>query len=265
MRIVLNAGAPPRLEGAADFKRFSLALDPMLEADRRLAVASVAELDEGGHAWVRPDAVRAICPLSGRPEWEAGFSAMIGFAAKHGWIDTQGRVRAHIERTEALPTVDADTFKGAMRRFASGVCIVASGEGAGRQGMTVSAFSSVSADPPMVLVCLNRSCSAHAGLTSAATYSINILGAGQTEEAMLFAGQRDRHGAGRFGPDWRQGAQGAPLLTTALHSLVCASAAQYEAGSHTVLIGRVIDATAGEGDAALVNFDGKLGPTMRAA
>jgi flavin reductase (DIM6/NTAB) family NADH-FMN oxidoreductase RutF len=265
MRIVLTAGAAPRLEGATDFKRFSLALDPLLDADRRAAVAAVAELDDADHAWVRPDAVRAISPFAGRHEWEDGFAAMVGFAGKHGWVDAQGRIRAHIERAETPPAVGADAFRSAMRRFASGVCIVAAGEGASRCGMTVSAFSSVSAEPPMVLVCLNRSSSAHACLTGAMAYSINILGAGQSGEAMLFAGQRGKHGADRFGAEWRQGAHGAPILITALHSLVCASAAQYEAGSHTVLIGRVIDAVAGAEDAALVNFEGALGPSMCAA
>ncbi len=265
MRIILTAGAAPRLEGAADFKRFSLVLDPMLDADRRAAVAPVAELDDADHAWVRPDAIRAMSPLAGRPDWEEGFARMIGFAAKHGWIDMQGRIRAHIELAANPPAVDAESFRGAMRRFASGVCIVASGEGASRCGMTVSAFSSVSAEPPMVLVCLNRSSSAHACLTGAGSYSINILGAWQQEEAMLFAGQRGLRGADRFDAAWEQSRHGAPILTTAHHSLVCTSAAQHEAGSHTVLIGRVIDAVEGRGNAALVNYEGAFGRSVCAA
>lgn len=265
MRIVLAAGAVPRLEGASDFKHFSLMLDPALDADRKTAVASVAELDGHDHAWVRPDAVRAMAPHGGRADWEQGFAAMVGFAAKHGWVDAEGRIRAHIEVAAAPPAVDGDAFRHAMRRFASGVCVVAAGEGEARCGMTVSAFTSVSADPPMVLVCLNRGSTAHACLTAASTYSINILGADQKDVALLFAGQKGRNGAARFDGDWHDGKDGAPILSTAHHSLVCARHAQYEVASHTVLIGRVIDTIAGEGDAALVNYEGALRPSVRAA
>lgn len=265
MRIVLNAGAAPRLEGAADFKRFAIALDPALDADRATAVAPVADIADADHAWVRADAVRAMSPLAGTADWESGFAAMIGFARTHGWIDDQGRIRAHIERLATPPAVDANAFRQAMRRFASGVCVVAAGEGDARCGMTVSAFSSVSADPPMVLVCLNRNAAAHACVTRAATYSINILGAGQTEEALLFAGQRGRHGADRFGPDWVQDTRRAPVLATALHSLVCTSVAQHEAGTHTILIGRVIATTAGVEGSALVNYEGAMGTMDPAA
>lgn len=265
MRIVLTSAGPPRLEGPADFKRFSLAVAPQLMTDPRAAVAPVADLDEGGHAWVRPDAVRAISPMAGRSDWETGFAAMMDFAAKHGWIDDQGRIRAHIEAFEGPPAVDADVFRKAMRRFASGVCIVAAGEGEDRRGMTVSAFSSVSADPPMVLVCLNRSASAHDKLTDSPSFSVNILGAGQEELAMLFAGQRDLYGADRFDGSWSDHRLGAPVLTDALHSIVCATEAQHVAGTHTVLIGRVTDAAAGRGEAALVNYDGAMGAGIRAA
>lgn len=265
MRIVLTAGAAPRLESAEDFKRFSIALDGTLTANRSAAVAPVAELDDADHAWVRPDAIRAISPFAGQPDWENGFAAMLGFAVKHGWVDAQGRIRAHIDEIEELPPVDADAFRQAMRRFASGVCIVAAGSGEARCGMTVSAFSSVSAEPPIVLVCLNRRAAAHACVTSAPSFSINILRADQTEEAMLFAGQRVRHGAERFDHAWEAGDHGAPLLKTALQSLICTSLAQHEAGSHTVLIGRVVSVTAGSPDAALVNYDGALGRFDRAS
>ncbi|MEW5422274.1 flavin reductase family protein [Amorphus sp. 3PC139-8] len=265
MRIVLAAGAVPRLEGASDFKHFSLMLDPALDADRQAAVASVAELDDADHAWVRPDTVRAMSPLGDRAEWEEGFAAMVSFAAKHGWVDAEGRIRAHIEVAGTPPAVGADAFRHAMRRFASGVCVVAAGEGDARCGMTVSAFTSVSADPPMVLVCLNRGSSAHACLTGASTYSINILGATQKDVALLFAGQKGAHGADRFDEEWREGIENAPILTTAHHSVVCARHAQYEVASHTVLIGRVIETIVGQGDAALVNYEGVLGPSVRAA
>lgn len=261
MRIVLAPGAVPKLEEASDFRRFSIELagdQPAAQGQALAALlAPVADLDETGHGWVRPDAVRALTPLSGNADWQDGFAAMIGFAARHGWIDAQGRIRAHVE-VPALPDpVSADAFRTAMRRFASGVCIVATGEGAERCGMTVSAFSSVSAEPPMVLVCLNRAASAHARLTGATRYSINILDAGQTEVALTFAGQRGLRGADRFLRGWDQH-EGAPVLTGALQSLICIPTARHVAGSHTVLIGTVVHANPGTSGAALLSYDGRM-------
>lgn len=265
MRIHLSAGAPPRLESPGDFKRFSIALDPALAGDQAAALAPVGELDaqKTGHAWVRPDAVRALSAMAGQPEWEASFASMVEYATRYGWVDSAGRIMAHLEWLETPPVVAPQAFRDAMRRFASGVCIVATGEGDNRCGMTVSAFTSVSADPPMVLVCLNRASGSHDCLTGAQSYSINILGGGQEETAMLFAGQRGVHGAARFDDAWRQSASGAPVLATAHHSIVCTSAAQHAAGSHTVLIGRVIESFEGQGNAALVNYEGVMGQTSR--
>ncbi|AQZ53042.1 flavin reductase family protein [Martelella mediterranea] len=268
MRIILSTGALPRLEDPGDFKRFAVALETRLTADLKAAVAPVADLDvDGAHIWVRPDAIRALSPLAGQAEWEAGFSEMMRFAAKHGWIDDQGRIRAHIETFEGQPAVDADVFRRAMRRFASGVCLVAAGEDEERRGLTVSAFSSVSADPPMVLVCINRSTSAHRKLTGSSYFSVNILGAGQQEIAMLFAGQRGLQGAARFDETWNSHRLGAPVLASALYSIVCASEANHVAGSHTIMIGRVVDATTNrhDGGPALINYDGAMGHSIRAA
>ncbi|WP_157017291.1 flavin reductase family protein [Mesorhizobium xinjiangense] len=268
MRIVLNAGVAPKLEEATDFRRFCIELGVGTPAGQPLDLASVlapvAELDTSGHAWVRPDAIRALTPLSGSADWQQGFTAMIGFAAKHGWLDVQGRIRAHVGAPAVPAPVPADAFRSAMRRFASGVCVVATGEGDERCGMTVSAFSSVSADPPLVLVCLNRAATAHDRLTGATQYSINILDAGQTEVAMTFAGQRGLRGAERFSCDWDQRI-GTPVLTGAHQSLICVPTARHVAGSHTVLIGTVIHTTSSAEGTALLNYDGQMMPTICAA
>ncbi|MCC5969087.1 MAG: flavin reductase family protein [Pararhodobacter sp.] len=265
MRLVITTGCAPRLESATDFKRFSLRLDLVPGHDHLTALAPVGEADGDSHAWVRPDALRALSPHAGQSDWEEGFAAMLRFAAQHGWTDAHGRIRAHIESTEAAIPVAPDVFRAAMRRFASGVCIVATGAGEERCGMTVSAFTSVSADPPLVLVCLNRASSAHARLTGDGVYSINILAAGQAELAMRFAGQTGIHGAARFDARWQQAAHGAPVLRDCLQSLICAPSARHEAGSHTLLVGQVIGTGGGAGRAALLNFDGTLQPTGQAA
>lgn len=269
MRVILAPGSAPRLEGAADFKRFSIQLNPApttgTNADLHAALAPVGVADGDSHAWVRPDALRALSPQAGHPDWEEGFAAMLRFAGQHGWTDDQGRIRAHIERANAPAPIAPEDFRGAMRRFASGVCIVAAGEGEGRSGMTVSAFTSVSADPPLVLVCLNRSAAAHGSLTEAAVYSINILAAGQSDLAMRFAGQHGVHGAARFDTRWQTSAQGVPVLGDCLQTLVCTPAALHEAGSHTLLVGQVIATKGGTGGAALVNFEGALQPSGKAA
>jgi flavin reductase (DIM6/NTAB) family NADH-FMN oxidoreductase RutF len=268
MRIVLSPGALPRLEGAGDFKTFAVALDNRSNVALKAAVAPVADLDhDKAHVWVRPDAIRAISPLAGQPEWEARFAEMLGFAGRHGWVDEKGRVRAHLESIDVQPTIDADLFRRAMRRFASGVCVVAAGEGGERRGITVSAFSSVSLEPPMVLVCVNRSTAAHQKLTTSSHFSVNILGAGQEEVAFLFAGQRDLRGAARFDENWTNHRFGVPVLNSALHSIVCASEAHHVVGSHTIMIGRAVDALTNwhEGSAALINYEGAMGHSVRSA
>ncbi|MEQ5869067.1 flavin reductase family protein [Sagittula sp. NFXS13] len=259
MRLVLTPGVLPRLERAHDFKAFSVAVPTATEDRLDALVAPVGELAEDRrHVWVRPDAVRALTLLSGDGSWAEKFDEMMTYAARNGWTDETGRFRAHIDEVQIPASVDAASFRDAMRRFASGVCVVAAGEGATRCGMTVSAVSSVSAEPPMVLVCLNRASGSHDCVTGAGTFSINILSSEQEEEAMLFAGQRDRHGADRFDDLWTQDVLGAPVLTTAHHALICTSDSQHVSGSHTILVGRVVGAHSGETEGALLNYNGEL-------
>jgi flavin reductase (DIM6/NTAB) family NADH-FMN oxidoreductase RutF len=184
---------------------------------------------------------------------------MIDFAASKGWTSSAGEIRAHIDYVERPLPVSRETFCGALRRFASGVSVVAAGEGRNRRGMTVSAFSSVSAEPPTVLVCINAESSSHDSIVSADTFSVNILSGHQRPVALLFAGHTGVQGADRFEEDsWEQGVHGAPVLEGALQSLICAKTAGYRAGTHTILIGRVVEATTAGDGPALVNFNGSL-------
>lgn len=155
--------------------------------------------------------------------------------------------------------ITSGVFKQAMRRFASGVCVVAAGDGEQRRGMTISAFSSVSADPPLILVCINANAFSHDAIVDVQRFSVNILAQHQQEIAMAFAGMRELQGAQRFTlGDWRQ-VRGAPTLRDALQSLVCEPVSRHPAGSHTVLIGRVIAASEQISCAGpLLNYDGTL-------
>jgi flavin reductase (DIM6/NTAB) family NADH-FMN oxidoreductase RutF len=153
--------------------------------------------------------------------------------------------------------MDIDRFRQAMRRYASGVCVVAANRGADRCGMTVSAVSSVSAEPPMILVCLNRNSSSHGALVTAERFSVNILRAGDEDLAMIFAGQSGLRGADKFNVGtWS--CAGAPVLDTSLQTLLCEPAACHDAGSHTILIGHVVDVFGNSDGSAMVNFEGSF-------
>ena len=151
---------------------------------------------------------------------------------------------------------DPASFRATMRNLAGGVAIVTTGLGAARQGLTVTAVTSVSADPPLVLVCINAASRSHDAVLQHGAFAVNLLGPEHADLAWRFAGQGGLHGAARFeGAPWRSGASGAPLLEDALGCLDCALDVHQRAGSHGVFIGRVVDARHRLGE-PLLNFQG---------
>ena len=265
MRIILSPDTPPRIDAAGALDRITVAIDARLRGDAARALAPVgtpvdAEAGEDpAHARLRPDALRALSPLAGDPDWEAALAALVARDAA-----PDGTLRVAVTWSEAPAPVPADAFRKAMRKYASGICIVASGSGADRRGMTVSAFTSVSAEPPMVLVCLNRDASAHDAVIGAASFSVNMLTGAQENLAMVFAGQRGQSGADRFAAtEWRQDDHGAPVLISAHQALTCTPASAQRIGTHTVLVGRVIATTGARDDSALVNYDGAIDATRQ--
>lgn len=142
--------------------------------------------------------------------------------------------------------VDTATFKQALGSWASGVTIVTTLSDGVYSGMTASAFSSVSADPPLVLVCINRKATSCDEVRESGVFAVNILREGQDALSNRFATPMDR--AARFeGVAVTAGASGAPLLDESMVSLDCRVEQAVEAGSHTVFIGRVEEVVVREG------------------
>jgi flavin reductase (DIM6/NTAB) family NADH-FMN oxidoreductase RutF len=140
-------------------------------------------------------------------------------------------------------TIDADSFRSVLGRFASGITVVTSRDAEQRDvGMTVSAFCSVSLHPPLVQVCVDRAASAYHALKVAARFGVNILAADQEALSRRFASIDSAH---RFdGIGYVRGESGVVLLDDALAHLECKVVAQHPAGDHSVFVGEVERATA---------------------
>lgn len=147
----------------------------------------------------------------------------------------------------------ADGFKQAMRRWASGVTILTSRAGEEIHGMTVSAFSSVSADPPLVLVCANATSTTHAVIHAGGVFAVNVLAAGQDQLSTRFA---FTDAASRFeGVPFRYGRTGAPLLEGCIAQLECRVRSAHLEGTHSIYIGDVLETWVSDGE-PLLYFDG---------
>jgi flavin reductase (DIM6/NTAB) family NADH-FMN oxidoreductase RutF len=137
--------------------------------------------------------------------------------------------------------IDPDAFRAALGRFASGVTVVTTRDADGRDhGMTVSAFSSVSLSPPLVLACIGHEASMHGLVLRADRFGVSVLAVGQEALARRFADQR----SDRFeGIGFSRGRLGDALIDDALAHIECTVAARHEAGDHTIVIGSVESAT----------------------
>jgi flavin reductase (DIM6/NTAB) family NADH-FMN oxidoreductase RutF len=136
-------------------------------------------------------------------------------------------------------TVSADDFKSALQLWASGVTVVTThSEKFGVQGMTVTAFSSVSVNPPQVLVCINDAADTGEGIAESQCFAVNVLTTEQQETSNQFAGASSQQQ--RFADaDWSAGVTGAPLLNNSLMSLDCTVVEKVRAGTHWIIIGEV--------------------------
>lgn len=152
--------------------------------------------------------------------------------------------------TEELPSTDREAFVEAMSGAVTGVNVVTTDGPAGMFGITVSAVASVSAEPPMILACVNRRSPACEAIRRNGVFCVNLLESGQSAVSDTFAGRPANGAPFDFGcADWQTAPSGSPRLPGAVASFDCVLDVAQEAGSHTIFIGRVVSAASAEGDA----------------
>lgn len=159
--------------------------------------------------------------------------------------------------------MDMPAFKEAMSRYPSGVVVATTQDSAGRLwGFTASSFSSVSLDPPLVLVCLAKTAECFATFSGSQRLAINILGAGDEATAARFA----RRGVDKFaGVELEFDAHGTPMLASALARLSCEKFEAYDCGDHSVIVGRVTAIRLGSEDDPMVYLGRRFGRFASAA
>jgi len=136
-------------------------------------------------------------------------------------------------------SVNEHDFKQAMRLWGSGISVVAAkaNDNAVR-GMTVTSFTSVSVEPPQILVCLNQSADTLDAINESQAFSVNILSAGQQEISNQFAGGASQEE--RFSHrQWHEGETGSPILDDTLASIECTVSQKILASTHWIIIGEV--------------------------
>lgn len=140
---------------------------------------------------------------------------------------------------------DQKLLRAALSQFATGVTVIATKEEDGTpRGFTANSFTSVSLDPPLVLVCIARSAASCDVFSGARHFSVNVLSEEQKDVSGLFASQR---------PDkfdiasWHPGQTDTPVIDDALAWFECAHHDLVEAGDHVILVGRVVDFGHGDG------------------
>jgi flavin reductase (DIM6/NTAB) family NADH-FMN oxidoreductase RutF len=135
--------------------------------------------------------------------------------------------------------VDQLEFRRVMGHFATGVTIVTSHDGAGKLGgLTANAVASVSLEPPMVLVCVDKKSDSYPLFGASQTFAVNILAQEQETLSRRFA----KSGGDKFsGIGYRIGTTGSPLLSDTIAFLDCRIRHAFDAGDHTIYVGEAVD------------------------
>lgn len=152
-------------------------------------------------------------------------------------------------RTTSLRSFDAADFRSVLGHFPTGVVVVTAMAGAEPTGFSLAAFTSLSLEPPLVLLCPGRQSTSWPRIHESGKLCVNVLAADQQDLCRLFA----TTGRDKFvGVAWRPSVNGAPLLDGVLASVDCDIASVVPAGDHYVAIGAVTHLEAYDRGRALV-------------
>ena len=151
--------------------------------------------------------------------------------------------------------LDSKAFRDALGAFPTGIAVITASFGdLSHIGITVNSFTSVSLEPPLLLVCLHKQATSAPPLVAASHFAINVLQTGQQPASITFSTRvEDRFGC----TPWSRGEAGAPILEESLCVFECERYAVYEGGDHHILVGQVVKASFDAGLDPLLYFRGK--------
>ena len=152
-----------------------------------------------------------------------------------------GRMADPSQHSEYRTGSDPRTLRDALGCFATGVTVVTCFDSAGAPlGLTANSFTSVSLDPPLLLVCVHKGAASAEALTGAEHFAVNVLQTGQQPASIRFSTRVDD----RFGNnDWSPGEFGAPVLRESLGVFECERHGVHDGGDHHILVGQVLKAS----------------------
>lgn len=153
--------------------------------------------------------------------------------------------------------ISSQLFKSAMRCLAATPCIVTTVENGQRFGMTATAVNAVSADPPSLLVCINRSASIFKPLMAAQAFCVNVLDSDHQQLCGVFSGGENGEQRFRFG-NWDAGRGGLPFLKGAQANLFCRVEQNAQFTTHEIFIGCVTGIVLGTEVSPLIYLDGQF-------
>lgn len=139
-------------------------------------------------------------------------------------------------------TVDPREFRSIIGHFATGVTVITAAAGGELQGMTANAVASLSLDPVLLLICIDKTSHTHRILEEGGAFAVNILGEHQEEVSRLFAQSAPPEQGTLRGQAFRIGKTGAPVLEDSLAYIECRTTEVFTGGDHTIFLGEVVDA-----------------------
>jgi flavin reductase (DIM6/NTAB) family NADH-FMN oxidoreductase RutF len=155
-------------------------------------------------------------------------------------------------------TLDAQQLRRLMARWVTGVSVVTSRDESGPRGATTNALTSVSLDPLLMLVCLDRGSNTLEAVRASGRFCINVLAAGQEEIARRFATKAS--GAEKLADVAHEPVEGVPVLGGVLAWLVCELERELDGGDHAILLGRPLETGSDEDADPLVFYGGRYHP-----
>lgn len=143
--------------------------------------------------------------------------------------------------------VDSTSFRTVMSRFATGVTVATTCQGEQRIGITVNAFTSVSLDPPLVLICIERASVVHEYFVKSGVFAVNMLSADQEDISTGFASNWPERFENFCGAASHPGVTGAPIFDDCLAWIDCRVTDIFPGGDHSIILGRVVALGTGSG------------------